>query len=213
MRRVRSASNGSPISGAPGRGALLQGIDEQAGVVGDLLGLVPVDAGDLAQHLGETGPAIAGCRREVGAAPERPRVAVEEHGERPTALLAERMQGAHVDGVDVGALLAVNLDVDEEVVHDGRSGRILEALVRHDVAPVAGGVADREQDGLARLLGLGQRLGAPRPPMHGIVLMLEQVRTGLAGQAIFAHDHWLLAYAAADHSREALVATGKPVMR
>ncbi len=200
MRRVRSASSAIADlgrAGLAGGGALLQGIDEQAGVVGDLVGLLAIDAGDLAQHLGEAGPAVAGRRREVGAAPERPCVAVEEHGERPAALLAQRMQGAHVDGVDVGALLAVDLDVDEELVHDAGDGRILEALVRHDVAPVAGGVADREQDGFARLLGLGQRLGPPGPPVHGVVLVLEQVGAGLAGQAIFAHDHWLHACTAA----------------
>ena len=60
------------------------------------------------------------------------------------------MQRRHVDLVDVGPLLAVDLDVDEQLVHHARGGVVLEALVRHDVAPVAGRVADREQDRLAR---------------------------------------------------------------
>ena len=145
--------------------------------------------------------AVAGRGREIGAAPERARLAVEEHGQWPAALLAKAVQGAHVDGVDVGALLAVDLDVDEQLVHDRGDGRILEALVRHDVAPVAGGVADREQDGFARSLGLGQRPGAPRPPVDRVVLVLQQIGAGLAGEAVLAHRGTFLEVACRDHSR------------
>src|SRR5262249_14383407 len=60
--------------------------------------------------------------------------------------LAEVMQRRHVDLVDVGAFLAVHFDVDEEIVHHLRGCRVLEALVRHDVTPMAGGVTDREPD-------------------------------------------------------------------
>ena len=56
--------------------------------------------------------------------------------------------------------------------------RVLEGFVRHDVAPVAGGVADREQDGLVRRPRLGQRRLAPGPPVHRVVGVLEQVGRG-----------------------------------
>jgi len=58
-------------------------------------------------------------------------------------VLAEMMQCRHVDLIDVGALLAVDLDVHEQVIHDARGRLVLEAFVRHDVTPVAGGVTDR----------------------------------------------------------------------
>ena len=64
-------------------------------------------------------------------------------------------------------------------------GVVLEALVRHDVAPVAGGVADREQDRLVGALGFGERLRPPRPPIDRIVLVLEQIGTRLVGEAVF----------------------------
>jgi len=38
-----------------------------------------------------------------------------------------------VDLVEVGPLLAIDLDVDEEPVHHLGDARVLEALVRHDV--------------------------------------------------------------------------------
>jgi hypothetical protein len=54
----------------------------------------------------------------------------------------DRLHRLHVDRVDIGALLAVDLDVDEVVVHVGGGLRILEGLTLHHVAPVAGGIAD-----------------------------------------------------------------------
>ena len=94
------------------------------------------------------------------------------------------MQRAHVDRVDVGPLLAVDLDVDEEVVHDRRGAVVLEALMRHHVAPMAGGIADREQDRLARALGFRQRLVAPGPPVHRVVLVLEEIGARLAREPV-----------------------------
>src|SRR5262245_17985743 len=95
------------------------------------------------------------------------------------------MQRRHVDLIDVGAFLAVHFDVDEEIVHHLCGWRVLEALVRHDVTPMAGGVADREQDWLVGALCLGKRLGSPWPPVDGVVLVLQQIGTGLAGETVF----------------------------
>ena len=95
------------------------------------------------------------------------------------------MQGVHVDLVDVRPFLAVDFDVDEQLVHHRGGAGVLEALVRHDVAPVTGGVADRQQDRLAGSLRLRQRIRTPGPPGHRVVLVLEQIRTGLASQAVF----------------------------
>jgi len=100
-------------------------------------------------------------------------------------MLAEQMQRRHIDLIDVGALLAIHLDVDEQVVHHRGDAVVLEALVGHDMAPVAGRVADREQDRLAGALGLGEGFRPPWPPVDRIVLMLEQIRAGFAREAIW----------------------------
>ena len=52
------------------------------------------------------------------------------------------------------------------------------------MAPVAGRVADREQDRPVLLAGAGQRLLAPRVPVDRVVPVLEQVRAGLAREAV-----------------------------
>ncbi len=100
-------------------------------------------------------------RGEVGPAEERSPVRGEEHAHGPPARTGDGLDGLHVDGVDVGALLAVHLDGDERGVELRGRGRVLERLVGHDVAPVAGRVADGEEDGL--VLGRGPARRPRRP--------------------------------------------------
>ena len=119
-------------------------------VLADAVRLLAEQPRELAQHIGECRAAVARLLREVRAAPHRLARGRQEHRERPAALLAEQMQRVHVDLVDVGPLLAVDLDADEQLVHHARRRLVLEALVRHHMAPVAGRVSDREQDRLVR---------------------------------------------------------------
>src|SRR5680860_932901 len=167
------------------------------GVVADLVVLVAIDPRDSIQYTDEGWAPIAVLGREIGAAPEGFAVGREEHGERPTALLAELMQRVHIDRVDVRALLAVDLDVDEQVVHHRRGLRVLEALMRHDVAPMAGGVADRQQYGLVRGLGLFERRRAPGPPMDGVVLVLQKIGAGLGPELVL----WSVLHCPSDPAR------------
>jgi len=89
-----------------------------------------------------------------------------------------------VDRVHVRAFLAVDLHVDEGVVELGRDLVVLERLVGHDVAPVAGGVPDAEEDRHVAALRLGERLLTPREPVHGVVRVLAQVRGGLVSETV-----------------------------
>ena len=57
------------------------------------------------------------CRRRTG----RPS-GVQPHAHRPAAAAGQRLHRLHVDRVDVGSLLAVDLHVDEQLVHQ-RGGR------------------------------------------------------------------------------------------
>jgi hypothetical protein len=54
----------------------------------------------------------------------------------------------------------------------------------HDVAPVAGGVADGEEDRLVFGQRPLERLLAPRIPVDGVVGVLEEVWACLLGQAV-----------------------------
>src|SRR5262245_47720258 len=147
------------------------------GVDGDLVMLGSPDAADLGQNLLEARAAETRLVGEIGAAPEGRTLAVEEHGERPAALLAECVERVHIDPVDIRALLAIDLDADEVAVQKAGRILVLEAFMGHDVAPMAGGIADRQQDGLVLGAGPVESLAAPGKPMDRVVAMLQKIGT------------------------------------
>ena len=149
------------------------------------LALAPHLPHALAQ-VGEAGPVVACGFRKIRATEKRRALGREEHGERPAAvLLRQQVVRALVDLVKVWPLLAIDLDIDEQPVHHRRDAGVLERLVRHHVTPMAGRVADRQQNRLVLRARLGERFVAPREPVDRIVLMLLQVGTGFAGEAVF----------------------------
>ncbi len=143
--------------------------------------------GDAAQHGDESRAAITRLLREIGAAPEGFAAGSEEHGHRPAAMFAEGVKRLHVDMIDIRPFLAIDLDVHEKLVHDRGGRSILETFVCHHVAPMAGGIADREKDRLIGGLCLREGRGAPEPPMDGIVLMLQQIGASGFGEFV-GHD-------------------------
>ena len=127
--------------------------------------------------------------RVIGAAEERTAVGREEAGHRPAALPGQCDGGVHVDGIDVRTLFAVDLDAHEAGVHRGRHLVVLEGLVCHHMAPVAGGVTDRQQDRHIALHGLGQRIGRPLPPVHRVAGVLAQIRAGRPDKSVAGRAH------------------------
>ena len=113
----------------------------------DLVAAGVPGVGHAASTWGNDGRPWAADGREVGAAVERLAVGRQEDVMGQPPLPGHRLHGAHVDAVQVGALFAIDLDADEQVVHELGRRLVLERLVLHDVAPVAGGVADGEEDG------------------------------------------------------------------
>src|SRR5882672_5711257 len=152
----------------------------------DALRFVAKQASDFSQHVHKAWSTVSRGLGEVSAAPDRLAIAVEKHGQRPAAVFAKMVQGRHVDLVDVGPLLAVDFDVDEQLIHDASDLFVFEAFVGHDMAPVAGCVAYREQDRLVALFGLAERVRTPRPPVDRIGLVLQQIWARLMGEAVLA---------------------------
>ena len=154
------------------------------------------------QHLAATtaargaAPAGSRCRRRTA---RRSGVRNAFSGQPPCA--GHGLHGVHVDRVDVRALLAIDLDAHEVLVHDAAIVRVLEGLVLHHVAPVAGGVADRDQHGLVLGAGARERLLAPRIPVHGVVGVLEQIGRGLGGEAV-RHLRYVPSYVPFSRNRD-----------
>ena len=94
--------------------------DDLGEPVGRLLDLGPLVApgvGHPGEDRREPADAVAVLGGEVGAAEEGAAVGGQEHRHRPAAV-AERLERGHVDLVDVGPLLAVDLDADELLVQE-----------------------------------------------------------------------------------------------
>ncbi len=86
---------------------------------------------DVVQYLN---PCLRG---KVGAAEEGLLVRCKKYIERPAAVYAERLDGIHIDLVDIGALFTIYLDTYEVLVHYGGDIFFLERLVLHNMAPMA----------------------------------------------------------------------------
>ena len=144
----------------------------------------PIRLGDGGQHAGKAGHPVPVLGRKVGAAEERLERGGQEDAHRPAAAAGHGLHRGHVDVVQVGALLAVDLDRHEVAVQLLGDGRVLERLVRHDVAPVTGRIADRQEDRLVLDLRPLERLSAPGIPVDRVVRVLEEVRARLGGQSV-----------------------------
>src|SRR5207247_10020112 len=86
--------------------------------------------------------------------------------------------------VPVRAVLAIDLDGVEVRVQELGDLEVLVGLLLHDVAPVAGGVADAEQHRPPLAPRGREGLVAPRAPVDGVVRVLEEVRARLEDQAV-----------------------------
>ena len=162
------------------------GLDQPACLGGDVVAPLASASATARRSSAERRQSVSRLRREVRAGVERPPVGREEDGHRPAALAGHRHGRVHVERVDVGPLLAVDLHVDEALVHERRGRSVLERLVRHHVAPVAGAVADREQD--RPVLGSRPR-DASSPHGYqstGLSACWQQVRARLAREAVHA---------------------------
>ncbi len=168
---------------ARGLEPLADGLGHGVGRLLDLGLLLRPGLGHGVDDRQEARRSLAIARREIRPAEERAAVGRQEQRHRP-APGPERLKRGHVDLVDVGPLLAVDLDAHEARVQCPGDLRIDEALALHDVAPVARAIADRQKDRLVLGLGLGERLGPPGIPVDRVVGVEEQVRARLLGQPV-----------------------------
>src|SRR6266851_3489400 len=96
--------------------------------------------------------------RKVGPAEERSKIRRQKDRQRPTSAAAHQLNHSLIELIEIRALLAIDFDIDEKFVHQLRRFRTLEAFMRHHVAPMAGGIANREKDWLVQLASELKRL-------------------------------------------------------
>ena len=143
-----------------------------------------IGLGDRFENAQKPGPVVSVFGGEVCTSKNRLAVRQKKDRKRPAAATRHYLDRAHIDLVEVRTLLAIDLHVHVQLVHD-RGGRlVLERLVGHHVTPVAGRVADAEQDQLVFCRRALKRLRTPGIPVHRIVGVLQQIRTSFVDQPV-----------------------------
>src|SRR2546430_8436427 len=121
---------------------------------------------------------------EIGTPVERTTVGSKEDGHGPATLLCKGLHCLHIDVVYVGSFFTIYFNGDKMLIHQASYVFVLEGFALHDMAPVAGRVANTEQDGFILLLRLLQGFFAPWVPIYGVVGMLQEVWTCLVDEPV-----------------------------
>ena len=144
--------------------------------IGDIAAPRLPELGDLFKQVQKAGTAVFAFRRKISTPIKRLEFRREKTIQRPAATAGGGLHEGHVNLVHVRAFFAVHLDAHEMFVEIRGHGFVLEGFSLHDVAPMAGRVADAQKNRPVFLPRPGERLFAPRVPVHRVVLVLEQVR-------------------------------------
>src|SRR5438067_5204091 len=116
---------------------------------------------------------------KIGTPVEWTTVGSKEDGHGPATLLGKRLHRLHVNVIYIGAFFTIYFNGDKMLIHQASDVFVLEGFALHDMAPVAGRVANTEQDGFVLLLCLLQGFFAPWVPIYRVVGMLQEIRAGL----------------------------------
>src|SRR5206468_11129620 len=123
-------------------------------------------------------------RWEIGSADKRFEVWSKPYTHGPAAAARRRLHEGHVNAIHIGALFAIDFNVHILAIHDFGGGSIFEGLMRHDVAPVTGGITDREKNGFVFASRFFERFLAPGKPFHRVIGVLKQVGRLLVSQSV-----------------------------
>ena len=166
--------------GRPQRGTHLMACGEhelleQRRLLDNERALLPIASRDLGEQLFQPAARDRIVGGEIRAAEERGAVGGEEHGERPAAQPGEAFHGGPVSLRDVGPLVAVDADGDEQGVDEGADFRIgIDRAVGFG-APVTVVTPDIKQHGAIEFRGQREGIASPRLPAHRLARRAREV--------------------------------------
>src|SRR5579875_3721204 len=179
-----------------GGAVLAQEISNGVGLLFNFLAVFFIGDCHALQHAREAGHNFAPIAPVVGwevrTGVKGATIGGQEDGHGPATLLGQRLYGLHVEAINIRALFAVYLDADKMLIHEPRDLLVLEGLAFHHMAPVAGGVADAEQDGFIFGPCFFESFLAPGIPVNRIMSMLQQIRACLVNKAVSMFMFFLL---------------------
>src|SRR5258708_24076894 len=87
-------------------------------------------------------------RWEIGSPDKRFELWSKPYAHRPAAAARCCLDESHVNAIHIGSLFTIDFNVHKLAIHDFGGGNIFEGLIRPDVAPVTGGMTNREKNRL-----------------------------------------------------------------
>ena len=142
--RLRQQVKGQPILilAADAQRVTVQRPMQLVGLRFQDVALIPIGLMNGLHDLHKRRQAVPRRRRIIGAAIKGTSIRQQENRHRPAAALDKGLHRLHINIIDIGTFLAVDLDIDKEFVHHSGGGRIFKALMRHHMTPMACAVAD-----------------------------------------------------------------------
>src|ERR1700730_11947113 len=159
-------------AGGGGFGILFELRDDISASLKDLIALFAPGRREALEECWKAGPAVTIVGRKVGATEERLQIRSEKDRHGPSAASGGRLDVCHIDAGDIGTFFAIYLYGHERAVDHFGDVFAFERFALHHVTPVAGGIADREEDRLVLAPGLLEGFVAPRIPVDGIMCVL-----------------------------------------
>ncbi len=157
---------------------LLHAVGELGGILQGFFGVGVPQSGHILNY---AHPLFLG---EIGAAIQRAAIRQGDAVEGPASAAGHQLHGSHVYLVHIGPFFSIYLYIDKQAVHHLGHCLVLKALALHDVTPVAGAIADADEQQSVRVAGQLQSLIAPRVPLHRVVGMLQQIGTRLVNEVV-----------------------------
>ena len=139
---------------------------------------------DLPADIQNTGLPEPTAQRKIGRGKKRLFVRGQQHGHGPSPPARNHMAGRHINSIDIRTLFPIHFDADKCLVQGRGCLGIFKRFFFHDMTPVAGGISDRQKNGLLGCFGKGKGGIPPRVPVYRIVGMLQQIGTFFVNQAV-----------------------------
>jgi hypothetical protein len=181
---VERGSIGSWLIGGGRLGNFLELRDHFATGLHNFIVFVLPGGGDALEDGAESGLTVAAVGSEICSTEKRSAVRRQKNGHGPTAAAGGGLHVGHVNVVDIRTLFAVYFYRDEGAVQNFGDLIVLKRFALHDVAPMARGITDGEEDWLVFVTGFFKSLFAPGIPVHWIVGVLLEVRAFFRNQMV-----------------------------
>ncbi len=123
-------------------------------------------------------------RRQVHHAQQRIAFRSQEHVQRPTGITARALDELDHACVQRRLQLPIHLDRNEIPVQERGDGRVTVGLALHDMTPVAGEIANGNEQRFVFAPSARKGIGVPFLPMDRIVAVHGQIRGGMTKQLV-----------------------------